>query len=129
MQCKAGGNRCLMFRQTKKSHLYFNCFCLRFNTCTYILVEVDGRIYGFVISPVQDWQASKVLAKIGFRVKADDDQLHVEIDLKAPRVYVNGTYKGVGQYNALKIDAYGEFNTTMSEFFSTFAENCLNIRL
>ncbi|KOB78556.1 Odorant binding protein [Operophtera brumata] len=54
------------------------------------------------------------------RVKADDDRLHVEIDLKAPMIFVKGLYEGEGQYNALKINANGGFNTTMSKINSVY---------
>lgn len=54
-----------------------------------------------------------------FRVKADDDRLYIEIDLKAPMIYIKGLYEGEGQYNALKINAYGGFNSTMSKFIQT----------
>lgn len=48
-------------------------------------------------------------------MRADDDQLHIEIDLTAPKIIVRAEYDGNGQYNALKINAHGIVNTTMSK--------------
>lgn len=54
------------------------------------------------------------------RVRAEDDILHIEVDLTADKVYSMGEYQGQGQYNALKIQAYGDFNVTMSDLKFTW---------
>lgn len=54
------------------------------------------------------------------RVRTDDDQLHIEIDLTAPKVVVRTEYEGNGQYNALKINAHGMINNTMSDLVFTW---------
>ncbi|KAG6457710.1 hypothetical protein O3G_MSEX010450 [Manduca sexta] len=54
------------------------------------------------------------------RVRADEDSLRIEIDLFSPTVFIKGEYEGEGQYNALKVAADGEFNTTMTDLVYTW---------
>ncbi|KAF9421595.1 hypothetical protein HW555_002528 [Spodoptera exigua] len=54
------------------------------------------------------------------RLRADDDKFHLEVDLSGPRVSVRADYYGEGQFNSLKIVAYGQVNTTMSDLVYTW---------
>lgn len=57
---------------------------------------------------------NKLLSSI-FRLRADEDQFHLEVDMTSPKVFVQGTYAAEGTYNFLQIKANGGFNNTMSE--------------
>nr|QCF41932.1 odorant binding protein [Athetis dissimilis] len=64
------------------------------------------------------------LAKVhDARLRADDDKFHLEVDLTGPLVAVRAQYYGEGQFNNLKILAYGEFNTTMTDLVYTWKLN------
>nr|ARD05169.1 juvenile hormone binding protein 2 [Antheraea pernyi] len=54
------------------------------------------------------------------RVRADDDQVHIEIDLTAPKIVIRSDYEGVGQYNDLKIKAHGTVRTVMTDLVFTW---------
>ncbi|NP_001036947.1 juvenile hormone binding protein an-0147 precursor [Bombyx mori] len=54
------------------------------------------------------------------RVRADEDNFYMEVDLSAPSIVIRGDFKGEGQYNALKVKAYGDFNTSMSDLIFTW---------
>ncbi|KAJ8735517.1 hypothetical protein PYW07_007137 [Mythimna separata] len=54
------------------------------------------------------------------RLRADDDKFHLEVDLTSPMVAVKAQYYGEGQFNSLKIVAYGDFNTTMTDLVYTW---------
>ncbi|XP_026731417.1 uncharacterized protein LOC113496418 [Trichoplusia ni] len=54
------------------------------------------------------------------RLRSDDDHFHLEIDLTSPKVQVNAEFYGEGQFNSLKIVAYGTVNTTMSDLVYTW---------
>ncbi|CAK1539940.1 unnamed protein product [Leptosia nina] len=54
------------------------------------------------------------------RLKADEDNFHLEVDMFTPNVVVNGKYEGGGSYNSLKILANGLFNTSMTDLVYTW---------
>ncbi|XP_026758733.1 uncharacterized protein LOC113518150 [Galleria mellonella] len=54
------------------------------------------------------------------RLRADDDQFYLEVDLTTPKVFVTGQYQGEGRYNSLKIAAKGSFNSTMTDLVYTW---------
>nr|AOG12867.1 odorant binding protein [Eogystia hippophaecolus] len=61
------------------------------------------------------------LAKVhNARLRADEDYFHLEVDITTPRVFVRGKYIGEGRYNSLRINAKGEFNTTMTDLVYTW---------
>nr|QGN03643.1 putative odorant binding protein 9 [Conopomorpha sinensis] len=54
------------------------------------------------------------------RLKADEDRFHLEIDLTSPKIVVTGDYHGEGRFNAYKVNATGQFNTTMHDLVYTW---------
>ncbi|XP_068626665.1 circadian clock-controlled protein daywake-like [Battus philenor] len=54
------------------------------------------------------------------RLRADDDSFHMEIDMFTKQIYSIGRYSGGGSYSDLRINATGEFNTTMSDLTYTW---------
>ncbi|XP_026319484.1 uncharacterized protein LOC113229993 [Hyposmocoma kahamanoa] len=53
-------------------------------------------------------------------LRADEDQFHLEVDMSAPKVFVQGTYAAEGTYNFLQVKANGGFNNTMTELVYTW---------
>lgn len=51
-------------------------------------------------------------------MRADEDNFYMEVDLSAPSIVIRGDFKGEGQYNALKVKAYGDFNTSMCTYLN-----------
>ncbi|PZC80154.1 hypothetical protein B5X24_HaOG200968 [Helicoverpa armigera] len=54
------------------------------------------------------------------RLRADDDKFHLEVDLTSPKVTVHAEYHGEGKFNSLRILAFGEVNTTMTDLVYTW---------
>ncbi|CAK1601956.1 unnamed protein product [Parnassius mnemosyne] len=54
------------------------------------------------------------------RLRAEDDSFHMEIDMFTPQIISKGHYSGGGSYNALRINASGDFNTIMSDLTYTW---------
>lgn len=59
--------------------------------------------------------SKNVILPSTFRLRADEDQFHLEVDLTTPKVVVKGAYSAEGTYNFLQVNASGEFNTTLGE--------------
>lgn len=53
---------------------------------------------------------------VNFRLRADDDKFHLEVDLTTPTVTITTSYRGEGKFNVLNLLAYGTVNTTMSKY-------------
>lgn len=51
------------------------------------------------------------------RLRADEDDFHLEIDMYSPGILITGRYEGSGGYNSLNISAHGTFVTNISKFF------------
>ncbi|XP_059048502.1 uncharacterized protein LOC131843703 isoform X2 [Achroia grisella] len=69
----------------------------------------DIYVHGLKLAKVKD-----------ARLRADDDNFHLEVDIETPRVFVTGQYEGEGRYNSLKIVAKGSFNSTMTDLVYTW---------
>lgn len=48
------------------------------------------------------------------RLRAEDESFHMEIDMITKQIFCKGRYSGGGSFNALRLNASGDFNTTMS---------------
>ncbi|XP_072944040.1 putative beta-carotene-binding protein [Epargyreus clarus] len=54
------------------------------------------------------------------RLKADEDNFHMEVDMFSPTIKAKGKYSGGGSYNSLQVNASGDFDTIMTDLTYTW---------
>ncbi|CAH2050323.1 unnamed protein product, partial [Iphiclides podalirius] len=54
------------------------------------------------------------------RLRAEDESFLLEIDMFTSQIFCKGRYSGGGSFNALRINATGDFNTTISDLTYTW---------
>ncbi|KPJ16707.1 Circadian clock-controlled protein [Papilio machaon] len=73
------------------------------------VLVTDTYVEGVIESTVKD-----------VRLRAEDDSFHMEIDMFSPQIFCKGRFSGGGSYNVLRVNASGDFNTTMSDLTYTW---------
>ncbi|CAH0724812.1 unnamed protein product, partial [Brenthis ino] len=73
------------------------------------MVTTDILVHGLRHATVRD-----------ARLRAEDDNFHLEIDMFSPAISISGKYEGHGGYNSLNITAHGTFVTNMTNLVYTW---------